>query len=273
MPEISIVDTRNMIRAVKHKYDTDLSFFSLTPLRYKLDRIIRAHYLKFPDILVSRLLEDKGFFEEFMHEILNTQPELFRDPELWINFKDTILHQLNGLFGQFNIWLQGCSGCNELYSLIILLTECGFRKKSNIFISYNSEYTQSAIFNINSSYKSSDINMDNLNKVFPEIDKKKYFEQEEDKYKIKKSILDNILNFKQENIFQSPNKTFNLILFRNKLINYSLTAQNQIIKNLSASLEKNGILVLGYRENISNFLNSSEDISALYADENIFKKN
>ena len=223
--------------------------------------------------MVNRILEDKVFFEEFVHELLNTQPELFRDPELWVNFKETILHQLNGLFSQFNIWLQGCSGCNELYSLIILLTECGFREKSNIFVSYNSEYTQSEIYNINSSYKSSDINMDNLNKVFPGIDKEKYFERKEENYKIKKSILNNIIDFKHENIFQSPNKTFNLILFRNKLINYSLTAQNQIIKNLTASLEKNGILVLGYRENISNFLNSSKNISELHEDENIFKKN
>ncbi len=290
MPEISIVDTKNIIRTVKQKYETDLSIFSLFPLRYKLDRIIRSHHLKFTDNLIARINEDEEFFEIFMHELLNTDAELFRDPELWIQLKDTILDQLNRLFGEFNICLQAFSGCNELYSLLILLEETGFREKSNVFVSYNSEYDQSIIFNSSKVFRSRDISIDNLYKVFPNMDPNKYFTISEEKYTLKKKLLNNVFTSQnrciipgidfaeafcppdQESNLASSESKFTIILFRNKLINFSLSAQNLLIKKLVGTLDKSGIIIFGYRENISDYLRSSKDIFAFYENENIFKK-
>ena len=135
MPGVSIVDTRNIIRAIRKKYRYDFSNYALTQFRYRIDDVIARYNLTYTDILINRLVEDEKFFDEFLYDISVPQTEIFRDPEMWIRLRERVIPLLEDMSSVINVWFPDCTDTNDIASLYEILGEARMVKKIRILAS------------------------------------------------------------------------------------------------------------------------------------------
>jgi chemotaxis protein methyltransferase CheR len=272
MPEISIVETKNVIRAIRQQNNFDFSNYALTSLRYMLDKVISEHHLKYPDILINRILEDPEFFDEFLYDISIPATEIFRDPEMWQFLKDDYLPSLYEIFDHIVIWLPDLNDSYELISLIILLKESDLLRKSTIYASSlsvkNIDEIKKGVFN----NKSLELGIENYKKLNLTLPIEHYLEKGIVPYSFKESLFKEVIFFKQNLHLEPVPEELNLIIFRNKLLYYSLDFQNTIIQHLTNALQPDGIIVFGHKENPDEFINQHKELIPLNAFEKIFKK-
>ncbi len=97
-----------------------------------------------------------------------------------------------------------------------------------------------------------------------------FFDITEKKFKAKEFLLDNV-NFTNENFQESTTESsYDLILYRNRLIYFSTNLQSKILKKIHNMLSKGGYLILGIGENL--LLHSDIKINTADKTEKIFKK-
>lgn len=272
MPEISIVETKNIIRAVKLKYDINLSIFSINILRFKIDSFILNNRIKYSDNLISKILEDKNFFRRFFNEMYKYDLELFRDTDKWKLLRSLCFPDLLKNFSSLKILIPGCSEINELFSMLIFLKEGGYIDKCELEISWYSGLYEgendAALMKTNLT----EIGIENFKRIFPGVELETYFDINQNPNTFDSSLLANHKNINHNYLFSDLDQKYHLILFRNKLINYTAHYQDQILVNLSKCLLKNGIIVFGHRENPFETINNLDIYTCMDEPDRIFKK-
>ena len=94
MPEIGIVDTRNIINVIAEKYNYDFSDYTLISFKRRIDSILEQFNLKYPNLLINKLLNNKVFFDQFLDLLAVPSTEMFRDPSVWRILRDEIIPDL-----------------------------------------------------------------------------------------------------------------------------------------------------------------------------------
>jgi chemotaxis protein methyltransferase CheR len=84
------------------------------------------------DALLTRISDDKAFFEDFVAEITVNVTEMFRDPPFWRELRDKILPNIMLNHNKITIWHAGCSSGEEVYSMAIMLREMGILENCRI---------------------------------------------------------------------------------------------------------------------------------------------
>ena len=115
MAEIGIVDTRNIIKLIQEKYACDFSDYALTSFKRRLENILLVRNLKHPEILMSKIKEDRNFYDKFLDEIAVPSSEMFRDPSLWRLLRDETIPKLYQETPNFKIWLPGVVSGDEVH--------------------------------------------------------------------------------------------------------------------------------------------------------------
>ncbi len=83
MPELGIVDIREIIRVVKSEYDYDFGNYALTSFKQRLERLMALYSIGTMEALAEKLKKENDFFDTFLHDITVPSTEMFRDPSLW----------------------------------------------------------------------------------------------------------------------------------------------------------------------------------------------
>ncbi|MDR2039274.1 MAG: hypothetical protein LBQ60_15230 [Bacteroidales bacterium] len=214
--------------------------------------------------LVHRIRTEPGFIEEVVKKITVNTTEMFRDPQTWIDLRDSVLLELSRK-EHISIWHAGCSTGQEVYSMIILLNEMGILDKTSIYASdLNADVIEIAKKGIYK-YKFNISYLDNFDKViradnkdYPKIVKdvsyRKYFEidQMKDTISIHPSLL-KVPVFAKQDLVNDPNIfdiKFDLILCRNVIIYFNYNLQNKVFDLFYKNLYDHAFLLLGAHESI-----------------------
>ncbi len=78
------------------------------------------------------LKTNKSLFGEILQYLTVSTTEMFRDPEFFKSFRDTIVPLLS-TYPSINIWIAGCSTGEEVYSYLIILKEEGLLDRCHIY--------------------------------------------------------------------------------------------------------------------------------------------
>jgi len=272
MPEIGIVETRNIIRAIKQKYNYDFSQYSLTAFRFGLDRTILRHHLRYSELLASRILEDDDFFEDLLFDINDVIVEFFRDPETWILLKNNILPQLFENFSQPKIWLPGVYNNQDIFSLLLLLDTEFPKKNITIQISTLSDKTAGIISKGEITAKQLESGQENFEKVFPKSNLISLLIQKENDFNLDSPYLSGVKIIKQNLLLEPVPESSDLIIFRNNLLNYSVDYQKIILDNLISNLSKDGYLITGIKENIDDYISKHRNVIKISKSERVYCK-
>jgi len=255
-------DLQFFVLALKNSSHYDLSEYSDKSLKRRLQKILADKNMDL-NTLVGTLKTNKEFSESVLKEITVNTTELFRDPQTWQTLKFRILPRFKNN-KTINIWHAGCSTGQEVYSMLILLSEMGLYDRAKIFASdINTDVLDQAKkgvykYRFNISY------LDNFDKVikqnpfnyeeFNEIPYEKYFniDKSRDTLTMKKFLTEKPI-FRKHDLVQDGNlffAKFDLILCRNVIIYFNYSLQNKVFELFHSNLYPKGVLVLGMHEAI-----------------------
>jgi chemotaxis protein methyltransferase CheR len=272
MPDIGIVQTKNIIRVIKQKYDYDFSYHALTAFRFALDKSISRHNLKYPEMLISRILEDDDFFDEFLFEINDEPLDLFRDPDTWRILKSKIFPEFFITFKEPKIWIPDARNGQDLFSLLILLKIEFPEKKISLDISAVSQKIIDLISRGQISSQHFKSGLENFEIIFPNADIYTFLKPNGKEYLLDESLFLGINFIKQKSPLEAYQKNVGMIIFRNKLLNYIPERQNTIFTRLVSMLDINGYLITGIKENIDDYISKNHNMQIINKQEKIYKK-
>ncbi|PLX20488.1 MAG: chemotaxis protein CheR [Salinivirgaceae bacterium] len=255
-------EVNKFIDTIKGVSTYDFSDYSERSFRRRIDKILSDNRMTMAE-LNSKLSRDKEFLERVVKDITVNTTELFRDPDLWITLKYRILPKFRKNKSIF-IWHAGCSSGQEIYSMLILLSELDLFDKAKVFATdINTDMLEKAKqgeyrYRFNLQY------LDNFDKVIKEnpynyedvkdVPYEKYFDidKTQDTIKMKKFLRDKTVFRKHDlvndkNIFYSK---FDIIFCRNVIIYFNNNLQNKVLELFSNNLYRDGYLVLGAHESI-----------------------
>lgn len=115
---------------LRHGYD----FSGYAPASFKRRVIGLQAAVGAPSVsrLTERLVHEDGFVREVIGRLSVPVSEMFRDPPVFRTLRDQIMPIL-ATWPQINIWQAGCAHGEEVYSLAIVLRECGLYERAHIF--------------------------------------------------------------------------------------------------------------------------------------------
>jgi chemotaxis protein methyltransferase CheR len=272
MPELGIVDMREIIRAMKSDFDYDFGNYALTSLKQRLERIMVMYNIGNTEGLIRKLRNDDNFFDTFLYEITVPSTEMFRDPSLWRWLSENYFPGVEDKnTGKIKIWLPACVSGAELYSLAILISESGLQDKVHIIASCLSnksiEVIKSGLYDL----KKMAVSEENYKRVYSAKELSTYYKPGHN-YALRDTRLIQNVEFKKLNInFDNAPQNIRLILFRNSMIYYNPTQQEKILHVIYDSLSPSGYLVVGIREKISG-INTGRDFEFINETESVYRK-
>jgi chemotaxis protein methyltransferase CheR len=260
--EIKDEEIRFFLEAIKADTSYDFTNYSLKSLKRRLAKILSESKLSINQ-LEKEMLRNPQFMEKVVKSITVNTTELFRDPDIWINFRNEVLPKF-AQHNKINIWHAGCSTGQEVYSMMILLEEMGLLSKSAIYASdINSDVLEIAKtgkykYRFNHAYiENFDLVLNGRKDPLPEekmISNSRYFSVDKvsDSIQMKsflteKPIYKKIDLVTDENLFYVK---FDLIICRNVIIYFNYALQNKVFNLFYDNLFNNGCLLLGLHESI-----------------------
>jgi chemotaxis protein methyltransferase CheR len=255
-------DFQLFIYALKNSSKYDFSQYSEKSLKRRLAKVLADNKLTLP-LLINRMKTDTLFVEKIVNEITVNTTELFRDPQVWQAIRYAILPKLKNN-SVINIWHAGCSTGQEVYSMLILLSELGLLERTKVYATdLNAEVLENARqgkykYRFNIGY------LDNFDKVIKEnpynfeeyndVPYENYFyiDKTSDLIKINSHLRDKPI-FKKHDLVTEDNTLyvkFDIILCRNVIIYFNYDLQNRVFDLFHKNLYENGCLILGLHETI-----------------------
>lgn len=180
----------------------------------------------------------------------------FRDPHYWVRLRETAIQPLleeKPTDEEIRVWTTACATGEEAYSIVISLLEesekLGRTIRLKVFAS-DVDATSLAI-------ASKGLFSAKAAEAIPTEYLEKYFVQEGDSYRIRRSVRDQIIFFEHNLAADPPLTRMNLVTCRNILIYLKPVVQKKALSGLHAALQKGGVLFLGPSESWVTFAPSS----------------
>jgi two-component system CheB/CheR fusion protein len=203
-----------------------------------------ARFLKGSEDELKALLKD----------LLISVTNFFRDPEafesLKVQVKELLTHKPED--SDLRVWVAGCATGEEAYSVAIVISECLDEMKKRLKVQlYATDIDIDALHTARTGNYPANIVADVTPKRL-----KRFFDKQENSYRIKNEIRERIVFAPQDFIKDPPFSKMDLISCRNLLIYLESDVQNRLLPLLHYALKPGGILFLGTSETI----NESKDL-------------
>ncbi|MBV8939421.1 MAG: PAS domain-containing protein [Alphaproteobacteria bacterium] len=241
-----------MLALLRQHTGSDFAFYKTNTLGRRIERRMNVHHLADPAQYVRYLKENVHEIDLLFKELLIGVTSYFRDPAAFeILETEALPALLQDKAGNdaVRIWVAGCSTGEEAYSLAILLHEYMEREKKQFHVQiFATDLDDKAINHARVGLYSDGIALD----VKPER-LARYFNREDNHYRIKKNIREMVV-FATQNLIQDPPFTkLDLVSCRNLMIYLDSPMQKKIIPLFHYSLRAGGLLLLGSSETVGTF--------------------
>ena len=254
------------IACIKQKSRFDFSEYSQKSLIRRIEKVLVDNTCTFDD-LIKKLNQDLRFLETVVKQITVNTTELFRDPNFWQEFRNSLAPELEKK-EKIKIWHAGCSTGQEVYSMLILLHELKLFDKTDVFATDINEdvieYAKTGVY----PYRHLDDYRENFNKVikdnpfgksFSHLPFEKYFEINSRKSSLKVAeFLRKKPIFSCHDLVSLNNpfneETYDIIICRNVLIYFNADLQKKIYHLFHKNMHANSYLILGMQESMGWFM-------------------
>lgn len=272
MPELGIVDIREIIRNIQTDTGTDFSNYALTAFKLRLEKVMNANGLGSADSLVRRIREESAFFDSFLFEMSVPSTEMFRDPSLWRWLREEYFPAvLDRAPGKFRIWLPSCVSGGELYTLCILLHESGWLDKVQVIAGCLSQRARETIRSGQYDLKKLEVSEENYKRFNGSKSFNNYYKTERNAVTLQTTLIESV-EFRNTRPGNDPYPSnARLILFRNQLIYFNVPLQEKTLMALRESLSATGHLITGIREKLTG-MTLTRDFEVVNAQESVYRK-
>jgi two-component system, chemotaxis family, CheB/CheR fusion protein len=251
-PEKTPGAMQKIFMLLRSKTGHDFSLYKKNTIHRRIEKRMSVHQFEDASQYV-RYLEDhpdevKILFKELLIGVTN----FFRNAEAFDALRKKILPKMLSRKPEnyeLRIWTPGCATGEEVYSLAMVIREYMDELKHNFKVQlFGTDIDEEAIDRARAGLYQGNINLD----VNPQR-LKRFFVKEDNDYRIKKDIREDIV-FAIQNVIKDPPFTrLDLISCRNLMIYLEPELQNKLIPLFHYSLKPGGVLFLGPSESIGGF--------------------
>ena len=197
------------------------------------------------DIQQDSILDDANFVDHLLDEFTVDTTEMFRDAGMWRMLRQLLL--ADSLKTKITIYIPFVSTGEELFSLLVLLSETGLSSKVNIIANHWStralNRVKAGVYNT----KQNEVNLHNYKRFEGVKQLETYFEEFENTVVFRADLLANV-QFMCEGLSLDRIDKQHLVLFRNSMLIYNKQFQEELIKSIDDKIVSGGILCIGVKE-------------------------
>jgi len=253
------IDSKNknnidkIIILLREQTGHDFSLYKKSTLFRRIERRKGVHQIDKIQDYVRLMQENPKETEILFKELLIGVTSFFRDPEVWIKLKDTVIPEMIAKLPDgyvMRAWVTGCSTGEEAYTLAMTFKEVmgkiGVERHISLQI-FATDLDNEAIERARKGYFLpnivADVSPKRLSNFFTNVD---------GGYRINSNIREMVV-FAPQNVIKDPPFTkLDLLTCRNMLIYMEPELQKKIMRLFNYSLNTGGVMVLGSAETLGN---------------------
>jgi chemotaxis protein methyltransferase CheR len=126
------IELKSLLDAIYLRYDYDFRRYAHASLKRRVRAAMARFGCSTVKQLQERLLDDAALFPALLDFLTVQVSEMFRDPGYFAAMREQVVPLLR-TYPSLKVWVAGCSGGEEAYSLAILLREEGLLDRTLIY--------------------------------------------------------------------------------------------------------------------------------------------
>ena len=245
---LRIKEVKEISVLVSEKYNIDINSFTYVSLKIKIEQFCVDYKISSASALIEKLKISTNLLNELVAFIFINEFELFRDPALWRSIRDEVLSTFTRDI-QYKVWFPSCFEGGELISFLILRDELKLTNRIKVIYTTPLEELNRVKEGFVYEERKHNINLSNYKRIEGHELPEKYFVKQANIIKPLEELFENTVH---EEFCEARDgaykKNVNLIVYRNKLLNFNRKQQVDIVDNLIDSLKTGGFLALGVKE-------------------------
>ena len=119
-------------------YGYDFREYDMAPLKRRIWDQVHAEGVQTLSGYQEKILHEPACLEQLLLALRAEETTLFHDAEFWQMFRAIVVPMLR-TFPSIQIWVPGCAGGEDVFSLAIILKEEGLQHRARIYATDLSE--------------------------------------------------------------------------------------------------------------------------------------
>ena len=237
-------------QALKLRHGYDFSGYAPASFKRRVLNLQAAVGADSISRLTERLIHEDAFIREVIERLSVPVSEMFRDPRTFRHLREDVMPWLS-TFPAINVWQAGCAHGEEVYSLAIILKECGLYERAHVFAT---DFSDAALMRAEEGIypmREARLFSDNYLKSGGTGSLSDWYTARYRHIKLDESLKARITfanhNLAADGVFGE----MQLILCRNVLIYFNDDLQERVLGLFRDSLARGGFLCLGNRETLA----------------------
>ena len=242
-------DTSRILSALREAFGVDFSGYKSGTVNRRIERrmVVRrvASRAEYADLVTA----DRDELDELYHDILIMVSEFFREPETYEGLKKRVLPAiLEGREArhEVRIWVPGCAGGEEPYSLAMVLAEAMTESSRRFPVKIlatdiNERELAQARAGV---YRAERV------RSLPEAYRERYMTPVDEGYQVNTAIRETCVFARHDVTRDPPFSRLDLVVCRNLLIYLGAALQERVLPLLHYALRSGGFLMLGRSESL-----------------------
>jgi len=253
---------------IKTRFGTDFSKYRTKTLQRRVERRALMNHVDSIGELRDIVRTDQQELAELYADLLIEVTSFFRDRDAFDFLADNVIPALveQAIEKQsLRIWVAGCASGEEAYSIGMLVQE----HLRVINVSLDVKIFATDIHERSMAHANSGVYSQALVKALPIELVHRYFDENGDDLRIKKSLRNTVYFSTHDVTRDPPFSSIDLVCCRNLLIYLVDEAQDNALRMFHFSLRVGGVLFLGASEHLRNLASEFDDLNSSHR---IFKK-
>src|ERR1700678_2644947 len=243
------IEVKLLIDAIYRMYHYDFRGYASASLRRRLKAAMIRFECRTLSQLQDKVVHDPAIFPALLDFLTVQVSEMFRDPGYFLALREQVVPLLR-TYPSLKVWVAGCSGGEEAYSLAILLREEGLLSKTIIYATdINSGTLQKAAAGVYEVQRIAGFTA-NHHKSGARSSLSDYYTAAYGRAVFDKSLRDHIVFADHSLSTDSVFAEVQLVLCRNVLIYFNRELQDRAVGLFRDALCRKGFLCIGSKESM-----------------------
>lgn len=264
------IEIRLLLEALFLKYHYDFRNYAMASIKRRLRQAREQLGFSTFSALQESLLRDPALLPRLLRYLTVQVSEMFRDPSYFRSIREKVVPHLR-TYPSLKVWIAGCSGGEELYSMVILFREEGLEERTLFYATdINQEALQVAEAGI--------FHLDRV-RLFTENHRlsggksslSDYYQAAYGRVSFDKTLRRNVVFSDHSLVTDAVFAEMHLISCRNVLIYFDRILQDRAIGLFKDSLARKGFLGLGAKESL-RFSQHAHAFADFVREEKIYQK-
>lgn len=268
--KVEDIEIRLLLEALFLKYHYDFRSYAMASIKRRLKQAREQLGFETFSAMQESLLHDPEMVGQLLRYLTVQVSEMFRDPSYFKAIREKVVPHLR-TYPSIKLWVAGCSGGEELYSLVILFREEGLEERT---LFYATDINQDALKAAEAGIYAVDrvpLFTENHRKSGGKSSLSDYYQAAYGRVTFDKTLRRNVVFADHSLVTDAVFAEMQLISCRNVLIYFDRALQDRALGLFKDSLARKGFLGLGAKESL-RFSPQAGAFSEFVRDEKIYQR-